>query len=91
MPQERPNVDWVRDNKLGLVVDNFKNIVAAVRWLLEGDHLTHFRQNAKRLDNRAVFEIPLLLDRIMDDADKKFYRSTHTSESIRGKVPHPSY
>jgi 1,2-diacylglycerol 3-beta-galactosyltransferase len=80
MPQERPNVDWVRDNKLGLVVNNFKNIVAAVRWLLEGDRLTRFRQNAKSLDNRAVFEIPLLLDRMMDDTDEKTYRfSKYTS------------
>ena len=29
--------------------------------------LERFRANARRLDNRAVYEIPRMLERIMDD------------------------
>jgi 1,2-diacylglycerol 3-beta-galactosyltransferase len=68
MPQERYNTDWVQEHEVGIVIREFRRIADAVRFLLEGGRLECFRENARRLHNRAVYEIPEMLERIMDDA-----------------------
>jgi 1,2-diacylglycerol 3-beta-galactosyltransferase len=65
LPQERYNTDWVREKQVGIVLKNFTEIAAAVDALLTGDRLTVFKQAAAGLDNRAVFEIPPLLERLL--------------------------
>jgi hypothetical protein len=65
MPQERYNAEWVKEENLGIVVRSFRNIVEAVQELLSDDKLEQFRQNARRLNNRAVFEIPEIFEQIM--------------------------
>jgi 1,2-diacylglycerol 3-beta-galactosyltransferase len=65
MPQERYNAEWVKKQGLGLAIGSFSDIADAVESLLRGARLTRFRRNAQRLDNRAVYEIPALLERIM--------------------------
>ena len=67
LPQERYNTDWVTENRLGLVVKSFTQIAPAVAQLIEGSTLTELRANAARLSNRAVFEIPDILLRIMTE------------------------
>jgi UDP-N-acetylglucosamine:LPS N-acetylglucosamine transferase len=69
MPQERYNTDWVSEKEVGVVIRDFKRIGEAVRFLLTEGRLDQFRENARRLDNRAVYEIPVMLERIMDGAD----------------------
>lgn len=66
LPQERYNAQWVREKEVGIVVRNFRQIVPAVRNLLEKDHLATFSKNAAALPNRAVFEIPAILQKILD-------------------------
>ncbi len=68
MPQERYNTVWVEEQKLGVVIRDFKQIADAVRNLLDDDMLIQFRENAARLDNHAVYEIPPMLERIMTGA-----------------------
>jgi len=63
MPQERYNTDWVRENEVGLVLPNFRDIRAAVAALLP--RLDTLRTNVGRLHNRAVFEVPELLARLL--------------------------
>ncbi len=65
MPQERFNVEWVRQKGVGVVVRSFRGIVSAVSQLLEPDHFAHYRANAAAIENRAVFEIPEILARIL--------------------------
>jgi len=65
LPQERYNATWVTEKRVGLAVENFRNIVPAVEQLLRDDTLERFRANAAALPNRAVFEIPDLLARIL--------------------------
>ena len=65
LPQERYNAEWIRENKIGIVVKNFKTIDAAVRELLQPENLARFRNNTAAMPNNAVFEIPEILDRIM--------------------------
>ena len=66
MPQERYNTDWVSEKEVGVVIRDFKRIGDAVRFLLTDGRLEQFRENARRLGNRAVYEIPAMLERIME-------------------------
>ncbi len=68
MPQERYNTDWVKEHEVGVVIRDFRRIADAVRFLLEDGRLERFRENARRLNNRAVYEIPAMLERILDEA-----------------------
>lgn len=66
LPQERFNADWVRENGLGLVLPSFRRIENAVEYLLEGDRLARMKAKALALNNRAVFEIPQVLAKILE-------------------------
>ena len=65
MPQERYNALWVKEQKLGFAVKSFRGIADTVALILKDDVLAQYRANARRLDNRAVFEIPVILSHIM--------------------------
>jgi hypothetical protein len=69
LPQERYNAVWVRENQLGLVVRNFDTVVDAVAQLLEPETFARFRCNAKKMNNRALFEIPDILSRILSESN----------------------
>ena len=64
LPQERYNVDWVRERNAGIVLDNFRGIAAAVEQLLGS--LDAFRSSVEQIHNRAVFEIPDILNGILE-------------------------
>jgi hypothetical protein len=68
LPQERYNADWIQEKQVGLVVSSFRDIGSAVAELLRPDNFLRFCANAAALDNRAVFEIPLILHRILTEA-----------------------
>jgi 1,2-diacylglycerol 3-beta-galactosyltransferase len=63
MPQERYNAQWVVEQGVGLAVDSTRRLGPAVRELL-GD-LDRYRAGARALRNRAVFEIPAILQRLL--------------------------
>ena len=62
LPQERYNAVWVREQGVGLVLPNFRGIREAVGRLLEPATYRRFRAATERLENRAVFEIPEILE-----------------------------
>jgi 1,2-diacylglycerol 3-beta-galactosyltransferase len=66
LPQERYNARWVREKEVGIVVDNFRNIVPAMRELLQPGHLAALSKNAEKMPNRAVFEIPGILQTLLN-------------------------
>ncbi|MDB5880386.1 MAG: hypothetical protein JWP43_264 [Ramlibacter sp.] len=67
MPQERYNTEWVRENGLGIVGRSMRRINEPVRELLA--RLPEFSANVARMPpNRAVFEVPAILERIMTRA-----------------------
>jgi 1,2-diacylglycerol 3-beta-galactosyltransferase len=68
LPQERYNADWVLERGVGVVVNHFDEIAAAVERLLEPAALARYKANVARVHNRAVFEIPDLLATIMASA-----------------------
>jgi len=64
MPQERYNTEWVRVNGLGIVGTSMRKLKAPVHELLK--RLDEFRENVARMPpNRAVFEVPDILERIL--------------------------
>jgi 1,2-diacylglycerol 3-beta-galactosyltransferase len=65
LPQERYNADWVLAKQVGLVVRNFRQITHAVAELLEPTNFARYRSNAAAVNNRAVFEIPGMLQEIV--------------------------
>jgi 1,2-diacylglycerol 3-beta-galactosyltransferase len=66
LPQERYNAEWILEKHLGLVVRGPHQIPAAVKELLERGNLAHFRAQAAAIRNRAVYEIPGILRRIVE-------------------------
>jgi hypothetical protein len=65
LPQERYNAEWIRENGTGIVLPNFRGIARAVEELLEPAAYARFRTATERLHNRAVFEIPDILESIL--------------------------
>ncbi len=66
MPQEKYNAQWVLEKQVGLVVSNFKQISRAVEELLIPENYSRFRAHAAAVRNRAVFEIPEILEKILE-------------------------
>jgi 1,2-diacylglycerol 3-beta-galactosyltransferase len=66
LPQERYNAQWVLENEVGVVLKSFREIVPAVGRMIEPANLARFRANAAGLKNRAVFEIPGMLEQILE-------------------------
>ena len=66
LPQERYNADWVVEKQVGLVVRGPHQIPAAVKKLLARGNLARFRTNAAAIRNRAVYEIPGILRKIVE-------------------------
>ena len=89
LPQERYNADWVRETGTGMVVHSFREIDEAVdnfwsrrRWPATG-------RTPPRLHNRAVFEIPEILEQILPRrvASSAPAREARGPGSRRGSAP----
>jgi hypothetical protein len=63
LPQERYNADWVLENHTGVVLPNFRGIDRAAKEMLGS--LDDYRATVGKIENRAVFEIPDILARIL--------------------------
>ena len=70
LPQERYNATWVLENEVGVVLRSFSEIVPAVGRMIEPANLARFRANAGGLKNRAAFEIPGMLEQILEKSEK---------------------
>ncbi len=65
LPQERFNTVWVCEREVGLVLQSFSGIVDAVAELLEPRTFSRYRRDAENMQNRALFEVPAMLERIL--------------------------
>jgi UDP-N-acetylglucosamine:LPS N-acetylglucosamine transferase len=63
MPQERYNAEWVRETGVGLVVPSLSRLPGVVAQMV--GTLADFRAATARIENRAVFEIPVLLAQLL--------------------------
>jgi hypothetical protein len=67
LPQERFNTEWVVEKRVGIVLKSFRDVAAGVRQMLEPATLAEFRKNVAGLDNRAIFEIPEILAKLLGE------------------------
>jgi UDP-N-acetylglucosamine:LPS N-acetylglucosamine transferase len=79
LPQERYNAEWILEKEVGLVLKNFKSIDTAVAKMIEPAALARYRTNVAALENRAVFEIPQMLQKIFENSRE----STSESELVK--------
>jgi UDP-N-acetylglucosamine:LPS N-acetylglucosamine transferase len=68
LPQERYNAEWVTEKRVGIVLRSFDDVVEGVRQMLELEKLAEFRKNVAALDNRAIFEIPEMLAKLLRES-----------------------
>jgi 1,2-diacylglycerol 3-beta-galactosyltransferase len=62
MIQERFNTDWIAQNGFGVVLPTFREIASAVATMMDRGEFARLRANVKAHENRAVFEIPQILE-----------------------------
>lgn len=62
LPQERYNAQWLTEKGFGIVVNHFREIAPTVQRLLQGPTFNQFRLNAGAYSNRALFEVPVILE-----------------------------
>jgi Glycosyltransferase family 28 C-terminal domain len=69
LPQERYNAEWVREKGVGIVLPHFRGIARAVEDLLAPAAYQRFREATGRIHNRAVYEIPDILEQIAQSGE----------------------
>ena len=67
LPQERYNTEWVKEKQVGIVLQNFREIVTGVKQLLQPGKLAELRRNTEALNNRAIFEIPEIFAKLLGE------------------------
>ena len=66
LAHERYNADWVEEQGTGIVVGSFtREIVDAVNTLLVPGNLAKFRDRAANTRNKAIFEVPDMLQQVL--------------------------
>ncbi|MBV9442287.1 MAG: hypothetical protein JO217_06300, partial [Acidobacteriaceae bacterium] len=84
LPQERYNAEWIQKNGLGIVLHDFGKVDNAVEQLLTEPGFSQMRQRIRSIENRAVFEIPPILERILGvslDRPGKEFQATRVSDN----------
>jgi len=66
MIHERFNVRWIEEQGVGLAVKRSQDIPKAIEQLLNPTRYSSMRRRIKALNNQAVFEIPHILEQILD-------------------------
>jgi UDP-N-acetylglucosamine:LPS N-acetylglucosamine transferase len=82
MPQERYNATWVEEHRVGIVLDSFKSIRSGVDQVIA--RLGELRANVARIDNRAIFEIPDILEGILKGVRAAPIRPALSARSLPG-------
>ena len=72
MPQERWNTEWVKRHGLGVVCRSFRQVRFAVDEVTS--RLPEYRALVHEMDNRAVFEVPDILAKILAAHSKQSER-----------------
>ena len=70
LPQERYNAQWVREKEVGIVVRSHRQMAGAVAELLMPGELDQFRARAAAMENRAIFEIPAIFEKIIAESSE---------------------
>lgn len=69
--QERYAADWIKEHQIGLTVSTFRDIYRGVNDMIKPDNFVHYQANLKRFQNRAVFEVPQVLGKILYEGSER--------------------
>ncbi len=69
LPQERYNSEWVKEKDVGIVLKSFEDVAEGVKRMLDPAALAAFRANVAAQQNRAVFEIPEILAKLLGETN----------------------
>ena len=89
MVQERFNTDWVARNHLGIVLNSFATIGEALPEMADPVRLARMRAQVSKFQNRALFELPSILQKIMHSSPEPIGASFHArtdAATIRRRV-----
>ncbi len=70
LPQERYNAEWVEEKGVGIVLKSFEHVVEGVKQMLDAAAFATFRKNVAAQENRAIFEIPEILAKLLGEPDQ---------------------
>ncbi|MBV6625907.1 MAG: hypothetical protein KI793_23745 [Rivularia sp. (in: Bacteria)] len=65
LPQESYAAQWIQDNEVGITISSFRHIHKAVENFIEPENFARYRRNVIAINNKAVFEIPEILNNIL--------------------------
>jgi 1,2-diacylglycerol 3-beta-galactosyltransferase len=68
LPQERYNTEWVKEKGVGIVLKSFRDVVASVEEMIEPRKLAELKAKVSALENRAIFEIPEILEKLLEES-----------------------
>lgn len=84
LPQERYNAEWIVEKQVGIVLHSFRSIERAVAQLIEPAALERYRANVAAIKNRAIFEIPAILEQILEQPRSDV--PTKPDSAVAGKL-----
>jgi UDP-N-acetylglucosamine:LPS N-acetylglucosamine transferase len=84
MVQERYNTEWIEDNGVGTVLRSFNDIAAGVKAMLDASQHAHFRFKIGSIENRAVFEIPDMIEALI--MNRELPAPRHEESSRREQI-----
>ena len=87
MVQERYNTDWIIGNRVGVVLHSFAEIATAIVPMLDPERLAQFRERVSALNNRAIFEIPGILETIIARHLRSIHRDAPLTMSWQDRSP----
>jgi len=80
MPQERYNAQWVLENQVGVVLESFRSVRSGVAEVTS--LLAEFRERIAQIDNRAVFEIPEIIDAVLQEGRPVRQPGAHREDGL---------
>ncbi|MGD0074195.1 MAG: galactosyldiacylglycerol synthase [Candidatus Binataceae bacterium] len=72
MVQERFNTEWIQQNRVGVVLRSFAGVARAIAPMLDPEQLARFHSRVGAINNRAVFEIPDMLEALLTQRPEEF-------------------
>lgn len=66
LPQERYNAEWLTEKRLSVALNSFHEIASGVSQMLDERKFQEFSTNARNYSNRALFEVPVILNEIFE-------------------------
>lgn len=88
LPQERYNTQWVEETGVGVATPSFERIGSVVESLLNPPAFARFKSNVEAQHNRAVFEIPDMLEQIMEGSPLHARTCVPQAEGDAVSLPH---